>query len=324
MILNYDIVVPTIVRPHLTQLLTSIAHAEGPLPGRIFLVDDRKTRRSAISSAAIPLRIASRVRVIPGKGAGPASARNVGWRASDAEWIAFLDDDVIVSHDWPAELVRDLAMLDHTVAGSQGRVRVPLPHDRAPTDWERNVAGLESARWITADMTYRRSALVELGGFDERFPRAFREDADLALRALRAGFRLVQGQRRVEHPVRDADPWVSVRLQRGNADDALMTHVHGSGWRNAAGAPAGTYRRHLLASAAAAASVAAALLARRQVAIASALTFTALTADFAWRRIAPGPRTAPEILTMAATSAVIPLAAVFHRSAAALRLRFGF
>jgi hypothetical protein len=31
-------------------------------------------------------------------------------------------------------------------------------------------------------MTYRRAALTEAGGFDERFPRAYREDADLALR----------------------------------------------------------------------------------------------------------------------------------------------
>ena len=44
----------------------------------------------------------------------------------------------------------------------------------------------QRASWITADMTYRRSALAEVGGFDERFPRAFREDADLALR-LQAG-----------------------------------------------------------------------------------------------------------------------------------------
>ena len=28
------------------------------------------------------------------------------------------------------------------VAAVQGRVEVPLPADRAPTDWERNVAGL--------------------------------------------------------------------------------------------------------------------------------------------------------------------------------------
>ena len=38
-------------------------------------------------------------------------------------------------------------------------------------------------------MAYRRAALAAVGGFDERFPRAFREDADLALRMMAAGWR---------------------------------------------------------------------------------------------------------------------------------------
>src|ERR687885_130646 len=102
--------------------------------------------------------------------------------------------------EWCAALERDLSELPWDVAGSQGRVRVPLPRGRRPTDWERNVAGLERARWATADMAYRRSVLEELGGFDERFPRAYREDADLALRAIAAGYSLVRGTRTVDHP----------------------------------------------------------------------------------------------------------------------------
>ena len=38
-------------------------------------------------------------------------------------------------------------------------------------------------------MAYRRSVLQEVGGLDERFPRAYREDADLGLRVVRAGYR---------------------------------------------------------------------------------------------------------------------------------------
>ena len=48
------------------------------------------------------------------------------------------------------------------IAGSQGRVRVPLPEHRAPTDWERGTAGLATASWITADLAYRRAALSAL------------------------------------------------------------------------------------------------------------------------------------------------------------------
>ncbi len=45
-----------------------------------------------------------------------------------------------------------------TVAGSQGRVRVPLPEDRRPTDWERGTAGL-----ATAALDHRRHELPPRG-----------------------------------------------------------------------------------------------------------------------------------------------------------------
>ena len=123
---------------------------------------------------------------------------------------------------------------------------MPLPADRRPTDWERGTAGLETARWITADMAYRTDVLRRVGGFDEGFPRAFREDADLALRVLDAGYGLVPGERRTQHPVRPAGWWASLRQQRGNADDVLMDRVHGQGWRHRAEAPLGRRPLHLL------------------------------------------------------------------------------
>ena len=196
-----DVVVPA-TRPRLLQRLLS--RLDG-LPGQVVVVD--------------------------GGGHSPAAARNAGWRGSTAEWIAFLDDDVVPTEGWAAQLVRDLERAHPAVAGSQGHVEVPLALERRPTDWERSVRGLEDARWATADMAYRRSVLSELGGFDERFPRAYREDADLALRATRAGYELARGERRVLHPVEPAGWLVSVRKQAGNADDVLMRAKHGPGWR---------------------------------------------------------------------------------------------
>ena len=81
-------------------------------------------------------------------------------------------------------------------------------------------------------------------GFDERFPRAYREDADLALRVQQAGWRLQVGARTTTHPVRPADDAVSVRVQRGNADDALMGRLHGPGWRRRAETGRGRFRWH--------------------------------------------------------------------------------
>jgi len=241
-------------------------------------------------------------------GRGPAATRNRGWRDADATWIAFLDDDVVPSPGWYEQLRRDLICMPDDVAGVQGRLTVPLPVDRAPTDWERNVAGLARARWATADMAYRRDVLAEVGGFDERFPRAYREDADLGLRVVARGYRIVRGARHVSHPVRPA-PWhVSITKQAGNADDALMRRLHGPGWRARAGVPRGARRRHVASTLA---LVTAAVLApvRPRAARVAAAGWIASTARFAWRRIAPGPRTPSEIATMVATSAVVPLAA---------------
>jgi histidinol-phosphate phosphatase family protein len=293
---TYDIVVPTSGRASLAPLLASLCRGPRPSAGRVIVVHDRDGR-------------------------GPAAARNAGWRGAGAEWVVFLDDDVVVPGGWREALADDLAGLPEHVAGSQGRIVVPLPADRRPTDWECNVSGLESARWATADMAYRRAALVAVGGFDERFPRAYREDADLGLRIVEAGFEIRRGRRRVHHPVRDARPWVSLRLQAGNADDALMRALHGRDWRARAGAPRGRLPAHVLTTAAGGFALAALAAGSRRAAGAAAAGWLAATAQLARARIAPGPRTAREIVTMTWTSALMPPLATFHRARGEIRAR---
>jgi len=191
-------------------------------------------------------------------------------------------------------------------------VRVPLPADRRPTDWERGTAGLATSSWITADLAYRRSALAAVGGFDERFPRAFREDSDLALRVLDTGSSLTRGERWITHPVRPVDRWVSARVQAGNADDVLMRRLHGPTWHERADAALGRRPRHLAVTGAALAAVGLLAAGKPRAAGLAALGWLAGTAEFAWARIAPGPRSGAEIATMALTSAVIPPLATWH------------
>jgi hypothetical protein len=309
---SFDVVVPTVGRPSLGVLLEALAPRAEQLPGRVVLVDDRLDRQPPLLPGGPLAAFGGRVEVVPGPAAGPAAARNAGWRAATMPWVAFLDDDVVPGPDWAAELATDLGGLPPEVAGSQGALRVPLPAGRRPTDWERNVHGLEGARWVTADLAYRRPVLEELGGFDERFRRAYREDADLALRVVRAGYRIVWGRRASTHPVRPADWLVSVRLQAGNADDALMRALHGSGWRAAAGVPRGRRPRHLAVTAAGLLALGALAAGRRRLALAAASGWAAGTGELAWVRIAPGPRNPAEVATMLATSALIPPAASRH------------
>jgi histidinol-phosphate phosphatase family protein len=307
----FDVVVPTLGRPSLAALLDALGAQAEHLPGRVVLVWDQRDQGAA-RLPAWPPSLSGRVTVLRGPGAGPAAARNAGWRAATAPWVAFLDDDVVPGPTWAADLAVDLAGLPPEVAGSQGVLRVPLPAGRRPTDWERNVHGLEGARWITADLAYRRSVLGELGGFDERFPRAYREDADFGLRVVRAGYQIWAGRRAATHPVRRVDPLVSVRLQAGNADDALMRALHGPGWREAAGVPRGRRARHLAVTAAGLLALGALAAGRRRLALAAAAGWVAGTGELAWARIAPGPRTPGEVATMLATSAMIPPAASWH------------
>ena len=241
--MSYEIVIPTSGRPSLNALLGVIGLRD------VIVVDDRRDR-------AQPLPAPPGVRVVAGPARGPAAARNVGWRAARAEWVAFLDDDVLPPPGWREALERDLRAAGDAGA-TQGRIVVPVP-DR-PTDWERNVAGLEHAQWATADMAYRREALAAVGGFDERFPRAYREDADLGLRVVGAGWRIVRGHRHVVHPVGSAPPSISLRKQAGNADDVLMRRLHGADWRERAGVPSGRRPRHLAVAVAGAGALAAAI-----------------------------------------------------------------
>jgi histidinol-phosphate phosphatase family protein len=110
----------------------------------------------------------------------------------------------------------------------------------------------------------------------------------------------------VVHPVRSAPWWASIAAQRGNADDALMTRRHGRDWYRRAGAARGRRPAHLAVTATAATALMQAVLRRRRSSAVASALWLAGTAQFAWARIAPGPRDAGEVARMAATSVAIP------------------
>ena len=329
---DVSVVVPSVGRASLQALLDSLAASEpgAPRPAEVVVVDDRRDPRPPLAPAGslggsmdgVP------VRVLPGGGRGPAAARNTGWRATTTPWVSFLDDDVVVPPDWPAALAADLTACGARDGATTGRIDVPLPTDRRPTDWERNTAGLTTAVWATADMAYRRAALEAVGGFDERFPRAYREDADLAVRVTRAGWGIRAGQRAITHPVRPADDTVSIRVQAGNADDALLRALYGRRWRAVARTGPGRGGLHAATVGAAGLAVVAGVARRPRLAVAAAVGWAGLTADFARRRIAPGPaRGEPgrhdEVRRMLLTSAAIPPVAAWHRARGTWRWRRG-
>src|SRR6185436_11411870 len=125
--------------------------------------------------------------------------------------------DVVPCSGWSTELRRDLQAVAPDVAGIRGRVLQPIGTGEPPTDREVDGKG--------GDIAYRTSALRRLGGFDERLTTVSREDVDLALRAERAGLRLVAGRRTVMHPDWPAGPQSHIHAAWHRLVDALRDVV---------------------------------------------------------------------------------------------------
>ena len=116
--------------------------------------------------------------------AGPATARNVGWRAAGSGQILFTDDDCVPQPGWVSAMVAALADSDL----AQGRTE-PDPEQRSHHGPFSRTLRVESEEgyYQTCNMAYRRDVLEQLGGFDERYRLPAGEDTDLAWRAREAG-----------------------------------------------------------------------------------------------------------------------------------------
>ncbi|GHF64913.1 transferase [Streptomyces mashuensis] len=278
----WSLVVPATGRRSLARGLAALAAAEGTAPQEIVLVDDRP---GGTAWAPLPVTalgpLTGLAHVAPGTGRGRAAARNTGLHAlrRTPDWVVFLDEDVTVAPGWRQTLAAELGRAgeDGTVAGVRG----------AADD---------------GDIAYRATALQAAGGFDERFPRAPYDDADLELRLTHHGWTVRRGERVTARTAPPPSPWTALRAQARHADDALMAALHGRTWRDRAPLPcAGPLRTQAALTAAGAATLLLALGRRPRAATATALAWTAGTAAYA--------RT-----TTALTASLAPPYALWHRA----------
>ena len=321
-----SVVVPTYRRPQLLQrcLEALLAQDIDPSTYEVIIADDAacKQTRALVEQIAhdhCAVRRGIPVRWLPVMGMhGPAAARNVGWRAALGSLVAFTDDDCVPDPCW---LQEGLKACSNGVAGAWGRVVVPLPPN--PTDYERNEAGLERAPFVTANCFYRRTVLEEIGGFDERFRTAWREDSDLYFTLLQRGERLERAHKAiVMHPPRPA-PWgVSLRQQRKSMYNALLYKKH----------PA-LYRRHIQAAppwhyyrifTALLLALGALLRGRRRTGLAAASVWLLLTIQFCRQRLQGTSRVPSHVAEMIVTSALIPPLSIWWRIRGALKYRVFF
>jgi GT2 family glycosyltransferase len=320
--MRVSVVIPTYRRPDLLARVLGALAAQG-FPADAFEVlvaDDAASdaTRRQVEEFAATARPA--VRYLPVTGHhGPAAARNVGWRAARGAVVAFTDDDTIPDRGW---LAAGLAALEATgAAAAPGRTIVPLPEN--PTDYERDASGLERAEFITANVFCRRDVLQSLGGFDERFAAAWREDSDLHFRLLSAGHAIARADDAiVVHPVRPA-PWgVSLKQQRKTFFDALLYKKFPDLYRQRI-RPVPPWDYYAIV-AALCVGIGAALAGHLAAALACAGVWAVLTGRFVTRRLRQTARTPSHVAEMLATSALIPPLSVFWRLRGSLAFRVLF
>jgi GT2 family glycosyltransferase len=319
-----SVVVPTYRRPALLERCLRALLAQN-FAGRyeIIIADDepspvtetlvRQTGRDYPSAASLRYVAVTATQ-------GPAGARNCGWRIARGEIIAFTDDDTIPSYDW-------LSCGAAAMAGSRvavgGRVKMPIPE--RPTDYEFNESGLGRAEFVTANCFVRREALAAVGGFDERFTAAWREDSDLQFMLMQRYGEHSVGRANnaiVVHPVRPAHWGVSLGQQRKSLFDALLYKKHPTLYRRRIrSAPPWDYYVNVLSLIAA---VVLLLLGHAQLATAPFALWLSLTLRFCHMRLRSTTHAPRHVAEMVVTSAVIPPIALLWRLRGAWRFRVWF
>jgi glycosyltransferase involved in cell wall biosynthesis len=196
-----SVVVPTYRRAHLLPRLVAAFETQvNPPAFELIIVDNASPDDTATVLRHLQAKTTTTLEIRRvGHNRGPATARNVGWRAAQAPVVAFMDDDCVPASDWLREVVAAMAHRDLAL----GRT-VPDPaqtRDLGPFSRTMSVSR-DDGLYPTCNIAYRRFLLEQLDGFDESFE-AGGEDTDLAWRAIAVGVQpTFAGDAVVHHDVR--------------------------------------------------------------------------------------------------------------------------
>jgi cellulose synthase/poly-beta-1,6-N-acetylglucosamine synthase-like glycosyltransferase len=118
-----------------------------------------------------------------------ALGRNAGWRASTGEIILFLDGDTVVDKNFAVSAMREFEVA--AVACVWGHRREMFPRQTVynrvlDLDW---IYAPGPAEFCGGDALFRRSALTEVGGFDESLIAG--EEPEMCRRMIAAGHRIM-------------------------------------------------------------------------------------------------------------------------------------
>jgi glycosyltransferase involved in cell wall biosynthesis len=151
----------------------------------VIIVDDASGDETPAVLNDLAARARVNVRVLRNaNNRGPGASRNVGWRSSDAQIVAFTDDDCLPAPRW---LEAGLAAFGGGSAGIvQGRT---LPDPSSPEHgWAKTVrVERVSKLYESCNIFYRTDVLRAAGGFDDQIKVPFGEDTAAGWAARRQG-----------------------------------------------------------------------------------------------------------------------------------------
>jgi glycosyltransferase involved in cell wall biosynthesis len=205
------VVVATHNRAHLLPRL--VAALEGQVdapPFEVVIVDDGSSDGTWTVLGHLAGR--STVPIIPIRllrNRGPATARNIGWRTTSAEVLAFTDDDCSPEPQWLRSLVAATAEVDLV----QGRTVADPEQSGNGGPFSRTLQiESEDGFYQTCNIAYRRRVLEANDGFAEQFRYPAGEDTDLAWRAKSGGAQSsFCADAVVRHDVRPSDLATAIR-----------------------------------------------------------------------------------------------------------------
>jgi glycosyltransferase involved in cell wall biosynthesis len=319
MSIKISVVIPTYKRPKLlTKCLSALAEQRLPREEfEVIVVSDGPDpdNRTFVSDWSAKNKLQLRYLETAEK-RGPAAARNLGWQAATAALIAFTDDDCVPSAEWLNALLNEYTGQDYLAMS--GFTLVPLSAE--PTDFELNTSHLQRASFITANCACTQKALARLGGFDERFQSAWREDSDLEFKLISSGTPILKvGEAVVVHPVREA-PWgVSLKEQKKGLYDVLLYQKYPELYRqHIQAAPLWNY---YLINFCWLVVLYALITGKPQLRTLALGGLSLLIASFAYRRLKPARKSASHVVEMIGTSMLIPTLSVFWRFYGMLKFR---
>jgi len=317
--IKISVVIPTYKRPALLKncLRNLVNQTLDKTTYEIIVISDGADEETKQAVAEYQLQETTVIRFLslPSK-KGPAAARNMGWRNALGVLIAFTDDDCLPAITWLESICNHYN--DETEIAYTGAVVVPVSDN--PTDFELNTKGLETGSFVTANCVVTKATLQQVGGFDEAFSAAWREDSDLEFKLLNRKVPIIKlPDAIVVHPVRKA-PWgVSMQDQKKTMFNALLYKKYPALFRQRI--KSHPTRRYYLIILFFLLFIGAAIIKFKWVAGIALLCWIILTAAFAIKRIAATRKTISHIAEMVVTSFAIPFLSVYWTLYGAVKYR---